>query len=252
MSTLWRHSKSSRYVYLYTIPGYPPVLVYCAYGVAVGLDAAWGLVAARGHVLPSFFLALFISVCLTVCLALSAWVLKRHAVTLLAAGYSREIFLTRLLIHNGLAMYAVWSLLGAIQTLARFLTYRVNMEPQDASSVSLGAVALVLAIYFILEVAFLDPFTRYVMTPYLGSLIWEGAVLHECWALFKRNFIFTAILTTLTVVMLIGKVAVISYRSRHQAEPLAAPAPTVISDKPNNETAEVHELSKKCNNGETV
>lgn len=77
-----------------------------------------------------------------------------------------DLWMFRILWHNGLAMYTVWTTITALLNLGIVLRYTVKLEMQLIVYIVLGCLSGIMLLYFILENTALDRFVRYTITPY--------------------------------------------------------------------------------------
>ncbi|KAK4306005.1 hypothetical protein Pmani_022150 [Petrolisthes manimaculis] len=77
-----------------------------------------------------------------------------------------DLWMYRILWHNGLALYTVWSTIAALLNLGIALRYEARLEMQLIVYIVLGCLSGILVLYFILENTVLDRFVRYTITIY--------------------------------------------------------------------------------------
>ncbi|CAK6972891.1 uncharacterized protein LOC121888488 [Scomber scombrus] len=91
-----------------------------------------------------------------------AWLNKYHKV---------DLWLLRVLIQNGIAIYATWTTIASLINLNIVLTTEANMSQMNAAIVSLSVLTVVLFVWFILENGVLDKYVRYILSIY-PVVIW--------------------------------------------------------------------------------
>ncbi|KAK4316777.1 hypothetical protein Pmani_012104 [Petrolisthes manimaculis] len=77
-----------------------------------------------------------------------------------------DLWMYRILWHNGLALYTVWTTIAALLNLGIALRYEARLEMQLIVYIVLGCLSGILVLYFILENTVLDRFVRYTITIY--------------------------------------------------------------------------------------
>ncbi|XP_029979776.1 uncharacterized protein LOC115411700 [Sphaeramia orbicularis] len=121
-----------------------------------------------------------------------AWLNKYHRV---------DLWLHRVLIQNGIAIYATWTTIASLLNLNIVLTTNAKMSQTDASTVALTILTLVLFVWFILENSAFEKHVRYIQTIYF-VVIWAltGVFTKNKDAVTSgsRNGIFIAVLLALS------------------------------------------------------
>lgn len=201
--------------YLYYSPDFLPVWVYVAFIFTSCLNASWLIVWDRELLIVAVIVLAVTVASLYVALVVSHRALARNEQLLRAYGMAKELWLTRFMVHNGLAFYATWTSIATLLNLASAITYAGDLVPQEVSStISLGILSAELVVYFALDMSVWDRFVRYTFSPYI-VLIWAltGAVIDDGADLAKtRNSIFTVVLLAIAATMFLVKVAVMIYR----------------------------------------
>lgn len=105
--------------------------------------------------------------------------LYRHR-TLLAINNPKEIWYTRYMIQNGLAMFAWLTLLEALVCLGVVLKFKAGLQDPVASSLVLTLLLLGMLLWFVFESVLFTKYIRYTLTVYpvlvlsLGSMFTKG------------------------------------------------------------------------------
>lgn len=194
----------------------PPILPYgffVAWCLNLGLNTSWLFLWDR-KLLPAA-LAFLILIALTnyvmiffSCHGLhnyGAWLSKYHKV---------DLWLHRVLVQNGVAIYATWTTIASLLNLTIVLTHNANMSPTNAATVSLSVLTTVLFVWFILESSVLDKHVRYILTIY-PVVIWALT------GVFTKNYdataptqnnIFIVALLAVACAMFAGRVFLVIWR----------------------------------------
>lgn len=77
-----------------------------------------------------------------------------------------DIWMFRILWHNGLAIYTTWTTITALLNLGIALQYEADLEKQLIVYIVLGSLSGIMVLWFILENTALDRFVRYTITQY--------------------------------------------------------------------------------------
>ncbi|XP_060920826.1 uncharacterized protein si:ch211-161h7.5 [Labrus mixtus] len=91
-----------------------------------------------------------------------AWLSKYHRV---------DLWLHRVLVQNGIAIYATWTTIASHVNLTIVLVDSANMSQSDAAVLALSVLTVLLLVWFILENSVLDKHVRYILSIY-PSVIW--------------------------------------------------------------------------------
>ncbi|GAB0187688.1 T-cell activation Rho GTPase-activating protein-like [Grus japonensis] len=150
---------------VYIKPDLLPIPFYMVWILNNGLNVGWLFLWDREYLIPALvFLA---ALTLTTCAALfiSHRVLSIHS-SWLVKGHKAELWLIRILVQNGLALYATWTTIATLLNFAVVLIYKWNVSNKTATTASLSILTLHLVIWFYLENFFLDKYVRYTLTIY--------------------------------------------------------------------------------------
>ncbi|KAA8580742.1 uncharacterized protein si:ch211-161h7.5 [Etheostoma spectabile] len=204
--------RKNAYGYVYCSPAILPHGFYVAWCLNLSLNTAWLFLWDR-KLMPAA-LAFLILLALTnyvmiffSCCGLQnygAWLNKYHKV---------DLWLHRVLVQNGVAIYATWTTIASLINLTIVLNYDANMSPTDAATTSLSVLTVVLFVWFFLENFVLDKHVRYILTIY-PVVIWAvtGAFTKNNTADPTRNNIFTAVLLAVACATFAGRVILVIYK----------------------------------------
>ena len=70
---------------------------------------------------------------------------------MLALGLKKDVWLNRVFVQNGLAIFATWLSLASNLNFAIFLNQEAGFDKVTASTVALVVISLVVVVYFVLE-----------------------------------------------------------------------------------------------------
>jgi len=180
-------------------------------------NAGWLALWDQQHFTWSFILILFMLLSLYVALVIS------HNNI-----YNSEPFLRnkkwvlvcyRALVNNGLAFYATWLTVATCLNLAIAMTYEwVSSDQIDefrnvSAIISLCILGTLLAIYFSLDIYFLEKFLRYTFSTYLQLFIAFSGILSKNWNGGESgSSILTLILVIMVGIMFVVKIGVSIYK----------------------------------------
>ena len=79
--------------------------------------------------------------------------------------------LTKVLVLNGLSLYATWTTIAGLVNFSIVLQYTFDIDPSTVGTVTLALLSAVILLYFSLENTVLDPYSRDAFTVY-PVVIW--------------------------------------------------------------------------------
>ncbi|XP_059182712.1 uncharacterized protein si:ch211-161h7.5 [Centropristis striata] len=127
-----------------------------------------------------------------------AWLHKYHKV---------DLWLHRVLIQNGIAIYATWTTIASLINLTIVLTHHANMSPTDAATVALSVLTAVLFVWFFLENTVLDTHVRYILSIY-PVVIWAVT------GVFTKNYDAASLATNNTFMLALLVMAGVVFSGR--------------------------------------
>ncbi|XP_071341244.1 uncharacterized protein [Trachinotus anak] len=203
------------YGYVYCSPAVLPHGFYVAWCLNMGLNTGWLLLWDR-KLIPAA-LAFLILIALTnyimiffSCFGLhnfGAWLNKYHKV---------DLWLHRVLIQNGIAIYATWTTIASLVNLAVLLKYNANMSQADAATVSLAILTVVLFVWFMLENTLLDKHVRFILTIY-PVVIWAvTGVFTKNGEVSSRNNTFTVSLLAIGCILCAARLFLVIWKQIKQ------------------------------------
>ena len=200
--------------YLYYDPGHVPGIVYFLYVSNMALNVSWLFIFDRQQILPALIVIALLPFSLYIMLFFTCKAVVDHGMALIEAGMKKEIWLTRILVHNAFGMYAAWTTIATLLNLAMVLTYYpgVDLAEDVASSISLGILAFELLFYSFIDFFLIDRYVRFLLTPYLVVPVALIGSIAKNWDITQRNSIITAALLAISGMILILKVSLIVWR----------------------------------------
>ncbi|XP_037613524.1 uncharacterized protein LOC119480938 [Sebastes umbrosus] len=205
--------------YVYCSPPVLPYGFFISWCLNLCFNIGWLLVWDRGEMIIALvFLVLVIltnySMICFICHGLhvyGAWLKKYHRV---------DLWLIRVLVQNGVMIYTTWTTIATLINLSIVLTYDVKLSPADAATISYSVLAVVLAVWFVLENFVLDKHVRYILVIY-PVVIWalSGNLDKNFDAESpSRNGIFIVVLLALACVLFVIRLVLVVWR--HIRQPL--------------------------------
>ncbi|XP_029314087.1 uncharacterized protein LOC115025763 [Cottoperca gobio] len=201
--------RKNAYGYVYCSPPVLPHGFFVVWCLNLSLNTAWLFLWDRK--LMAAALVFLILIALTNYLMIffschglhiyGAWLTTHHRV---------DLWLHRVLVQNGIAIYATWTTIASLINLTIVLTYDANMSPEDAATVSLSVLTVLVCLWFVLENFVLDKYVRYILSIY-PVVIWALAGVFS-----KnedtRNSIFVVALLAVACTMFAGRIFLVIWK----------------------------------------
>ncbi|XP_009953801.1 PREDICTED: uncharacterized protein LOC104349845, partial [Leptosomus discolor] len=153
---------------VYIKPDLLPISFYVAWILNNGLNVGWLFLWDREYLLPALVFLAALTFTTYASLFISHQALSIHS-SWFVKGHKAELWLIRILVQNGLVLYATWTTIATL--LKVVLIYKWNVSNETATTASLSILALDLVIWFYLENFFIDKYVRYNLTVYLVVII---------------------------------------------------------------------------------
>ena len=121
-----------------------------------------------------------------------------------------DIWLTRILVLNGLLFHASWTTIASILNITLGLLYKGDVDGTDAAYIALSLLLSVVLTYFILENTVFDRYLRYAFAVY-PVVIWAlSAILANNWDVDDPSSIniFSLILLVFTVILVLFRIII--------------------------------------------
>ncbi|XP_012735598.2 uncharacterized protein LOC105938417 [Fundulus heteroclitus] len=205
--------RKNAYGYVYCSPAVLPYGFYAFWCLNLVLNISWLFLWDRMF-MPAA-LAFLILIALTnyaviffSCYGLSqygAWLNKYHRV---------DLWLHRVLIQNGIAIYATWTTIASLVNLTIVLVYDANVSNTDGATISLSILTVAVVAWFVLENFVLDKHVRFILTIY-PVVIWAlTGVFTENYnaADPTRNNIFIAALLGIACFLFVARILLFTWR----------------------------------------
>ncbi|XP_006035381.2 uncharacterized protein LOC102565820 [Alligator mississippiensis] len=151
--------------WVYMKPDLLPISFYLVWILNNILIVGWLFLWDREYLIPALVFLAALTLASYLCLFIShrslsihaAWFLKCHKV---------DLWLIRILVQNGIALYATWTTIATLLNFTVVLVYEGNVSNKTATTISLCILAIKLLIWFYVENFLLDKYVRYNLTIY--------------------------------------------------------------------------------------
>ncbi|XP_070574948.1 uncharacterized protein [Ptychodera flava] len=207
-TTLCRKNKSD---YVYVRPKVLSFPFYICLSINFGLNVAWLLLWDRQYVPASTLALCLICFTLYICIGASHANLYQYLPRMMSSQ-KLDVWCIRILIHNGLAIYATWCTIAALLNIGSTLVYWVGLSQETAGIICLSVLAFEVVLWAMLEVLVLDRWFRFTLTIW-PVVIWALAgSLYENWDLTASTCIYSFVLIVIAGCIFIFRIGVFLWR----------------------------------------
>jgi len=165
------------------VPKLISMATYLLFSTAMGLIIVRLYVYANGHVNPGLVCQILVTAILIVALALAHFLLYYRTSRLQQEGWVWDKWLTRILVHNGLALLVTWQMLELLLGINITMQYNSGKTVRSdiASSIVLTIYFVLLTTWVIFETTVLDQFMRYTAAIYPVCIWFLMTAVIEQW-----------------------------------------------------------------------
>ncbi|XP_069464282.1 uncharacterized protein [Ambystoma mexicanum] len=131
-----------------------------------------------------------------------------------------DLWLIRILVQNGIAIYATWTTIATLLNFAVVLMYIGDVSGATAGTVALSILAFEVLLWFILENFVFDDYVRYTMTIYPVVIVSLSGAINKNYVPSSpsRNNIYLAVLLAVASAAFIVRLILVIWR--HFKSPL--------------------------------
>jgi len=152
------------------------------------------------------------------CLVLSLRRLNDYGHQMVRDKMYKDIWFMRIFVHNGLAMYAIWSTVASVFNFAVVLIFRTGAPQEVGSMVSLTVFTLEVIAWWVFDNFFFEKLLRYLIMPYVVVLLSIIGIISKNWNPGTSTSIFTVTLLSLTTFLSLIKCILSIYK--HWKQPI--------------------------------
>ena len=209
ISTIFRKTS---YGYLYVAPGHMHPSIYMVFSLNLLANIAWLLLWDR--MLPAYALIMLVlsMITLYVCLGISYRRLHARGNVLKREEHMNDVWLVRILVQNGLAIYATWVTIATLLNLCVVMAYVGTVSQHVASTVCLSILLLLIVVWFFLDNFLWDVYVRYTVTPYFVFVFALIGTLVAHWNVDGSNSALTAFMLATSCAGAVAKCAIMLLR----------------------------------------
>ena len=186
------------------------LVTYWLFGVANLANITWVYLWGNYQIVAALPFIIAAPLFLILSLSFTAWRTYKATSALQKNHWTKaDLWVTRILVHNGIAFYATWVSIAWLLNVAVVAHYFGPLSLADAGTLSLSLLLLEILVWFFLDIVLLDRFTRYIQSVYIVLFVATTAIVTEHWNRADeepRNHQFALALVLLVVVLQIAKV----------------------------------------------
>lgn len=220
-------------------PVIPPIL-YVVFSFSLACNISWLLIWDREYMEVALVFINLMTFTLYICLVVSLRRLHRYGPEMVRQNLHRDIWLIRIIVCDGLAMFATWGTVAAIFNFAVVLTYGTGANKQVGSTVSLAVFALEIIGWWIFDILVFEKLIRYLYTPYIVLIVSIIGMIYKNWSPEKPNAIIEVVLLMVTIIAFIIKIILSLYRHKHK--PLYTNSKVTYAKRPPMSSFEIRHL----------
>ncbi|XP_064797952.1 uncharacterized protein LOC135517503 isoform X2 [Oncorhynchus masou masou] len=203
------------YTWMYTSPAVLPYGFYLSWIVNSMLNMAWLFLYDKEKMVPTLLITALqaISNCVIImfsCCGLvvyGAWLHKYH---------NNDLWLIRILVQNGVALYATWWAVATFLHLTVVLDHQTPIPKTDAAIMVLVLLQLGLIGWFVIENWYLDKHVRYILTVYPVVILVLAASVANPATPGTHIDIMSAVILAITSVIFIVRIIMVLWKHKHQ------------------------------------
>ncbi|XP_062972065.1 uncharacterized protein LOC134392037 [Elgaria multicarinata webbii] len=188
-----------RWIYMW--PDLLPLSFYLIWMLNNALNVGWLFLWDSLHFVPALLVLALLTLTNYAALFVSHRAFYPHAAWL-HKHRKADLWLIRILVQNGIAVYATWTTIATLLNFTVVLIYIGNVSDRTATITSLCILFFELIIWFYLENFLLDKYVRYTLTIYPVVIVALSGTLQKSNITFSPNpsSIITAVLLVVVCV----------------------------------------------------
>ena len=169
------------------MPNYPrPIsaLTYVFFAASCVPNFVWVILWGNWLIIPGLVVVVFVPLILYLAIGASLWRTYQVTSELLQTKWGKvDLWLTRILVHNGLAFYATWVSIAWLLSVAIIADkkYFGAMSAVDAGTLSLSLLLVEVVVWCVLEHTILYRFARYIQSVYIVLIVGVSGIVSEHW-----------------------------------------------------------------------
>ncbi|KAL8173300.1 UNVERIFIED_CONTAM: hypothetical protein K2H54_044477 [Gekko kuhli] len=179
------------------------------------------------HLLSTWLMTVLLTVSTYIALIISHRALYPYKYWLQKHSFG-DLLLIRILVQNGIALYATWTTIATLLHFTVVLVYIGDVANETATIVSLCILFFGLIGWFYLENFVLDKYVRYNLAVYPGVILALGGILKKKPMSYSPNSISVLVVLLLIVTGGLGAIRIIVAVDRNRKESLNEQPPLAV------------------------
>ena len=179
---------------LYVGPSFIGSGVYFTFIMSLAAYVGWLFALDRQRLGIALALLVVLFSLLCSCCFLSIRGLRLHGDALYRHGLGRHLRLVRIMLQNGLAIFAAWTALRITLLIPRMLVDWAGMDTDLYPTVAYAITAAMFLVYLILDWFVLETHMRYIFSPYFMAVLVTLGAFFEIFQGWSRNEIFAIVI----------------------------------------------------------
>ena len=210
LSTLCRQTN---YGYVYRNPNHQPAIFYLIYVINMAANVCWLLLWDRFMAQYSLIAIVLMALTLVVMLVISYVRLYYATPIFLREDCRVDVWMTRILTQNGLAIYATWVIIAALINLDVVLVYYADVNQSVGGTICLALLFLLICSWFFLDNFVCDRFVRYMLTPYFVVVFALSGSVDQNYDPDSSTSVLSVCLLAISACLLMIKLVLMIYRA---------------------------------------
>ncbi|XP_028290449.1 uncharacterized protein LOC114454296 isoform X4 [Gouania willdenowi] len=220
---LWRRNA---YEWMYTTPAVLPYGFHVFFIINFCLNVMWLFLLDREWLLSLLITSMLLMLTTYMMLFLSCQGLKVYGAWL-SKYHNKDLWLLRIIVQNGVAVYATWATLSSLLNMTIYLQHRTETPTCDCALLALLLLLMELLGWFLLENFYLDEHVRYILTIYPVVTLWLTGVLRNFESSDTQVYTFAAFILAISVILFVVRVVLVTWR--HQKKQLFKHTEPILS-----------------------
>ncbi|XP_077982438.1 uncharacterized protein LOC144437385 [Glandiceps talaboti] len=208
LTTICRKNQTD---YVYVRPQVLTPTFYIILALNLGLNTAWLVLWDRELMQYAFIVLVLVCLTLYTCLFIVHKNLWKHLSPMMR-HQKLDVWCIRILVHNGIAIYATWCTVATLLNTGVVLVYWYDLTQETAGLICLSILSLEVVVWFLLETFVLDKWVRYTLTVW-AVIIWALAgILDLNWDTSNATCIFSIVLIVVASCIFIFRIILFTWR----------------------------------------
>ncbi|XP_020507725.2 uncharacterized protein [Labrus bergylta] len=199
------------YDWMYTTPAVLPYGFHVSMIVNVCLNITWLFLFDRELMLPMLIISAVMMISSYMILFFSCHGMKIYGAWL-HKHRNADLWLFRILVQNGIAVYSTWGTLATLLNLTIYLQHQTEALRCDCAMLALVLLLMQLSAWFLLENFYLDEHVRYIVTIYPVVILWLTGILSNSSSPESSIYIFVALILAISCVMFVARAALVTWK----------------------------------------